>query len=150
MTKRLVFISAFLMIAITLCAYSQERSWKIVRQAGMSVDFNDVFFVGTQNGWAIGKDGAIIHTGDSGKTWNAQKSNTKKEIHKLCFVDEQNGWAVGADGLILNTADGGQTWKPQPIGTQKWLFSVCFVNKNMGWVAGDGGTIFHTKDGGKT
>jgi photosystem II stability/assembly factor-like uncharacterized protein len=73
MIKKFALITLILIILAIYPAHAQDRAWKVVRQGGMSIHFNDVFFVGTQNGWAAGKDGAIIHTADGGKNMGASK-----------------------------------------------------------------------------
>ncbi len=52
------------------------------------------------DGWAVGRGGTILRSGDGGQTWLQQESKTKQNIYAL-FVEKNNCWAVGADGLVL-------------------------------------------------
>jgi photosystem II stability/assembly factor-like uncharacterized protein len=79
--------------------------------------------------WAGGHDGVILHSGDGGKTWTAQRrdpfalaegqdTNDRDPrqgapVMDLHFSDARNGIAVGAYSLMLVTADGGKTWTPK-------------------------------------
>ncbi len=73
------------------------------------------------NIWAAGHDGVILHSADSGKTWQSQRvqpwSADSQEITNgsaildTLFVDEKTGYAVGAYSLLLKTQDGGASWQ---------------------------------------
>ena len=76
--------------------------------------------------WAGGHDGVILHSADSGKTWDAQRRDPYQlasgenpadhdtrqgvPILDIAFADANNGIAVGAYNLVLTTHDGGTTW----------------------------------------
>jgi hypothetical protein len=86
-----------------------------------------VAFVSPQSGWAVGRDGVILHTDDSGATWNFQASGTREDLDEINFATQQSGWAVGHAGTILHTEDGGNTWSQEKSGTNVNLMSVCVV-----------------------
>jgi hypothetical protein len=86
-----------------------------------------VAFVSPQSGWAVGRDGVILHTDDSGATWKFQTSGTGEDLDEVNFVSPQSGWAVGHAGIILHTQDGGSTWSQEKSGTNVDLMSVCVV-----------------------
>ena len=82
-------------------------------------DLSDVFFIDAQHGWAVGDRGVILHTGDSGRTWQLQPSGVECRLRTVHFVDHQIGWAAGETalpylqisvGVLLRTDDGGKTW----------------------------------------
>ncbi len=102
--------------------------------------------------WSVGNFGAIHHTTDGGKNWQAANSGTKLPLFGVSFADGQRGWVVGKSGLILHTADGGTTWKSQesPIPPDKHLFKVKATDANTAWTVGDWGAIAMTRDGGQT
>jgi photosystem II stability/assembly factor-like uncharacterized protein len=60
----------------------------------------NVKFVNEEDGWAVGRGGVILRSGDGGQTWVQQESRTKSNLYGL-FVDKNRGWAVGGDGYIL-------------------------------------------------
>lgn len=110
-----------------------------------------VKFATPTHGWAVGEFGVILHTGDGGKSWRLQASDTTEPLFGVDFVDEKRGWAVGRSGIILHTGDGGHTWQRQSSGVDdKHLFRVDFVDAELGCAVGDWGTIVLTRDGGKT
>src|SRR5262249_3840074 len=72
-----------------------------------------VTHAGPMLGWAVGKNGTILHTSDGGITWVPQNSSTSNELEGVSFPDPNNGWAVGEHGTIVHTGDGGLTWARQ-------------------------------------
>lgn len=72
-----------------------------------AVDFN------LSSGWAVGHDATILHSEDSGSTWQIQYQNPEleKPLLDVLFFDQLHGIAVGAYGLFLRTQDGGKNWQ---------------------------------------
>ncbi|MGI9067764.1 MAG: YCF48-related protein [Pyrinomonadaceae bacterium] len=60
----------------------------------------NVQFVDDDTGWAVGRGGTILRTGNAGATWIAQESGTKQNLYGLYFI-KKVGWAVGGDGMLL-------------------------------------------------
>ena len=67
---------------------------------------------------AVGENGLIIGSDDSGKTWFQGSVPMSVTLTALCFPSPLVGWAVGHDGIILHTSDGGATWIRQIDGSQ--------------------------------
>lgn len=132
----------------------------------------DVSFVNSFHGWAVGYGGTILHTIDGGQNWTNQYlgwkctswevdslgdstcvDSTALFVPTLCAIvaiDSSHCWAVGKEGAILYTSDGGTTWEQQSSGTANELKAVTFLNVSTGWIVGAGGVILHTDDGGTT
>ena len=102
--------------------------------------------------WAVGNFGAISHTTDAGKTWQAVNSGTQEPLFGIDFADPQHAWAVGKSALVIHTDDAGKTWTPQrtPLSIEKHLFKVKAIDARTAWAVGDWGAIIATKDGGAT
>src|SRR5262245_3202815 len=59
--------------------------------------------------WVAGRPGTLLlHSNDSGTSWEVQKTGQPLPLNGLCFLDEKTGWAVGELGSILATQDGGK------------------------------------------
>ncbi|MFC5860705.1 YCF48-related protein [Acidicapsa dinghuensis] len=124
----------------------EERS--VLRPAVTSNNLAAVTFVTPRLGWAVGKNGTIIHTEDGGASWKWQASDASNVLNSVTFVTPRLGWAVGSIGTILHTEDGGANWQGQASNTSDELNSVTFATPQLGWAVGTNGTILHTKDGG--
>jgi photosystem II stability/assembly factor-like uncharacterized protein len=117
----------------------------------------DASLVDSQNGWAVGPSGSIIHTADGGLTWEGQNAHTSADFSAVTFTDAQHGWAVAynADLIMQNdiqvvapsivaTTDGGQHWQPQSTGITDIqdslnvsLWDVAFTDSLHGWAVGE-------------
>jgi photosystem II stability/assembly factor-like uncharacterized protein len=111
---------------------------------------NGVSFANKALGWAVGVSGTVIHTSDSGATWQAQTSNVTNTLYWVIFPTPLSGWAVGTGGTIIATTDGGTTWNQQTSNTTLPLYSAAFVDAQRGWVVGDSGLALQTTNGGQT
>ena len=144
----LAIISLLICLLMAGCsAESASTGWTVLRQASWNTNFQDVYFVDENTGWAVGDMGLIVCTSNGGAAWTAQDSRTETFLRSVYFVDGKNGWVTGDDGLIVHTEDGGNTWLPQESNTGSSLYSIHFTDKNNGAAAGSG-VILHTTDGG--
>ncbi len=70
--------------------------------------------------WVAGKPGGfVLHSADSGKTWEIQKTELPVPINGIHFLTHEIGWMVAELGCIFGTTDGGKTWKVQRAGGQR-------------------------------
>jgi photosystem II stability/assembly factor-like uncharacterized protein len=84
-----------------------------------SCDFKCVAVVGADV-WVAGRPGSVVlHSRDSGATWEVQKTGLTCPVNGISFLDEKTGWLVGELGTIAGTTDGGKTWKVQRLGGQR-------------------------------
>lgn len=61
----------------------------------------DVKFVNRNEGWAVGSDGIILHTTDSGNNWTQQYAGTSEHLFSIEITDDQV-WICGNHGVILH------------------------------------------------
>jgi hypothetical protein len=57
--------------------------------------------------WAVGDNGNIIYSVDTGNTWTSQNSFTTSNFYSIFMLDSIHGWIVGDGGTISNTINGG-------------------------------------------
>lgn len=139
----------------------QGRNWEQSAKVPVSNMLTAVSFPTDKVGYAVGHEGVVLRTQDSGKTWalvRADRENTYNHAPLLdaWFRDENTGFAVGAYGYFLMTTDGGQTWQDQaskivnPDGLH--LNSVQGVpgQPDTIFIAGEQGLLFRSTDGGQT
>ncbi len=101
---------------------------------------NSVFFINEQVGWAVGAEGKIYTTVNSGKLWREQNSNVKKDLFDVFFLSTAEGWAVGDSGVMLHTTTAGNIWNLFQYKAKHKLERIFFVGQK-GWAVGFGGTI---------
>jgi len=128
---------------------------------------NDIHFINSQQGIAVGAMGLIMKTSDGGKTWTRQKKLTDCNLTDIFFTDDKNGWIAGGrirsaetnesmshderggDGIILHTENGGDSWDIRFARRGTYLFGIFFSDQNNGWAVGEGGLLLRTSDGGR-
>ena len=124
----------------------------------------NVFFLDSDQGWAVGERGVILHTDNGGRQWQLQRSPVTCRLESIHFMDNQCGWVVGgwvhpythhSSCVVLRTQDGGRNWIPVPGLTLPALKHVRFFDDKQGWAVGNSSAlyptgIFRTEDGGRS
>jgi photosystem II stability/assembly factor-like uncharacterized protein len=122
----------------------------------VNAPLTSVAFSDPDDGWVVGHDAVILHTGDGGRSWQLQ--NFQPELEKpflsVLAIDKNHAYAVGAYGLFYQTSDGGGTWSevtaPAIRGDELHLYSIRKLGNGDLLVAGEQGTLGLSSDGGKT
>lgn len=166
-------IAATLLILLCLATSLQAAKPTPIEE---DANLNDIQFVGTQSGWAVGDHGVIQHTEDGGRTWTLQKSPVDCPLQEVCFLTDKIGWIVGGGitpytrigyGVVLYTQDGGKSWdllsgvhhsqkqSEKPAASLPPLFFVKFFGPDEGVAVGESSVEFptgvlYTKDGGRS
>ena len=87
------------------------------QQAAVPVQSNltAVYFIDELHGWAVGHDATILHSADSGESWQLQQfaPELDKPLMDIVFKNAKHGLAIGAYGLLFRTEDGGNTWQTE-------------------------------------
>jgi predicted RND superfamily exporter protein/photosystem II stability/assembly factor-like uncharacterized protein len=129
------------------------NSWRQARSVPTQVTLTEVFFVGTDLGWAVGHDATVIHTRDGGESWHRQFSAPSDEVPLLTvwFEDELHGFAAGGFGLLIETGDGGESWQRRPLTEPEDDPHLSHLFRGPGHVlilVAEAGAIFRSEDGG--
>lgn len=107
-----------------------------------------ICIIDSNNCWAVGYGGTILHTTNGGTNWNLENSNTTEDLFSIRFPANNTGFAFGNNGTFLKYA-GGQ-WTGQSSGTNDNLYTSHFMDENTGWAAGFHETVIKTTDGGNS
>ncbi|MCB0823701.1 MAG: T9SS type A sorting domain-containing protein [Bacteroidales bacterium] len=142
-----IFILLYLFLSLS--TLKAETIWQQVNPMPPLVDFNDVHFINTQEGWACGDEGVLIYTLDGAQTWNQVNTLLNDDISGVWFVDSQIGYICGEE--VLKTEDGGNNWE-RILGHNQssWFYSIYFLDEDIGFAGGNDGRFYRTEDGGVT
>jgi len=144
-----IFTIVIVIASMNIGAFAQS-SWFWQNPLPQGNTLRDVFFIeNSTTGLAVGSNGTILKTINSGTSWTIQTSGTINELYSLHFENNNIGWVVGVLGSILKTTNGGTNWAAQSSGTINRLESVHFIDSNTGWSVGASGTILKTTNGGE-
>lgn len=124
--------------------------WQRPRPTGNAV--YDIQWVGTDQAWAVGQSGTLLHSSDGGSTWQAQVSGVSATLRKLQFFDRLNGWALGDENTVLRTRDGGAHWQAQASGEYGYngIGSLRVLGADTAMLLSTSGAARITRDGGET
>lgn len=163
-TARLTLPALFLVLIslISSSARAATGSWQRQRTSSLAW-LHAVFFVDQNRGWAVGSRGALLSTGDGGKSWQSGARPTEDVIRDIHFYDATNGWIVCERNVyelksndeprsyLMKTVDGGEHWQRVVVrGADARIMRAVFSGEGRGWAFGEGGTIFTTHDAGSS
>jgi hypothetical protein len=100
------------------------------QNSGVTSSLNNVFFLTSSNGWAVGNNGTILKY--NGSIWTKQESGTSQNLNDVFFLSPNFGWAVGDSGIILKYD--GSCWKSFPSGVNNDFGKVYFITESKGWI----------------
>jgi photosystem II stability/assembly factor-like uncharacterized protein len=103
---------------IVMKSINSGQTWQTITIPNQTKYLRALEFVGKKYAWAVGRNGTIIHSSDSGNTWVQQQSNVDTTLFDVDFDDSLHGLVAG-NGCVLYTDNGGNTWQQANIGIQE-------------------------------
>jgi len=116
------------------------------------VDLLAVSCVNNRVGWAVGRDGRLVHTVDGGASWALQRSGVDSDLRALAMAitgdGRYAGIAVGDRGAFLRTIDG-MNWSPVDTSLIETMRGAATsVKATLLLASGDTGTLLRSEDFG--
>lgn len=98
--------------AYRACSGLSDTGWCWLQPQAVPRQWQDFHFVDGERGWAAGEAGALIATGDGGRSWYWQLTPLKEELSLVRFADRNRGWAFArGTRTVVATQDGGLNWE---------------------------------------
>jgi hypothetical protein len=116
-------------------------SWTTVTS---NTDKNIYGIAGHTNGVvvAVGEDGMIIRSTNTGDTWAAASNNGGVATDLLAVATDGTTWiAVGVGGVVLTSTDGGDNWSSSTVGGDDHYAVFWHSSLNLFFLGSDGGNI---------
>ncbi|MCL4548681.1 MAG: YCF48-related protein, partial [Bacteroidetes bacterium] len=105
----------FFILLISFVVKIHAQTWQ-VKNSGVNVTLQDICFVDTLHGWAVGDNATILLTNDGGENWIKLLSPLEFiALKKVQFVSETVGFIISTGGSFLSTTDGGINWNISSI-----------------------------------
>ncbi len=106
-----------------------------------------VFFPTAADGWAVGHDGTILHSGDGGVSWSLQRRQAFYPDAAAQAEDDALA-AAEAVGIDIASDEGAGAGAAAATRVGAALLDVWFADALHGYVVGSNGTLLETTDGG--
>lgn len=128
---------------------------KDFKQVASPVDITltGLAFADASNGWAVGHDGAILHSADAGASWALQnwQPDQNAPLFGVLPLSTQQIITVGAFGTIKASEDGGKTWAdidaPAVTGEKYHINAIARLRDGRIAVVGERGLVGLSSDG---
>jgi len=78
MLSLMVVLLVLVMVQPVFAAH--EAHWDWLPQEIVDEEMNAIYFADSNNGWAVGFEGTILHTSDGGVNWVQQTSGTGDDL----------------------------------------------------------------------
>ncbi|MEA3477261.1 MAG: YCF48-related protein [Bacteroidota bacterium] len=155
--KNLLLIAASI-IFLSLNAFTQE-GWIDQTPPSPLPGLYGVYAIDSDNIWAVGEEGTIIHSINGGETWDLIPVGTMENLYTVEFINSDTGWVAGHDDgvgtTVLRTTDGGLNWEEQSLtgGGALNMYDLDFIEgptdePMRGFITGDLGYTWRTEDFG--
>ncbi|HYV39581.1 MAG TPA: YCF48-related protein, partial [Gemmataceae bacterium] len=151
------------LLALAACAALALPAQAVEQRYPEDAALRAVQFLDGDVGFAVGDDGVIWKTINSGNKWELMPSGVHSSLRSIHMLTHLVGWVVGREelplgagsaGVVLFTQDGGETWKRILADAVPGLNSIRFGDVNTAYIVGDGSEqfptgVFMTGDGGR-
>jgi len=133
------------------------QHWQRVPIPAGKVALQDVQFVDTQTGWAVGSGATLLRSNDQGRSWHKVDAPIRDaHLMGLDFSDPRHGCVAGGY-QVWCTEDGGGQWRESTLhipidmslADRVGITRVRFQDAQRGWLVGKNGLVMRTADGGK-
>ena len=121
----------FLVVTLLVVTNISNSQW-FQQYNNPNIKLNDIFFINSSTGFAVGDSAIIIKTTNGGANWFTVKPPGYGELFTIKFINANTGWAGGGKHVVMNmyktqafyTTDGGNTWTNPfpPYFASEWLF----------------------------
>lgn len=107
--------------------------------------FTSIHFPTKEVGYAVGNQGLIVKTINSGHSWQVVQQirgafQRRYHFADVVFVDEEKGYVVG-DHIFQITQNGGTTWKKVEGIDFENFTAITLINDHKGFIVGHNGTV---------
>ncbi len=153
--KRGIYNFQLILCGLTFCILIFNSKLMIAQwieqYGGTKENLNDVVMLDSTTAIAIGSEGSILKTTNSGKTWYHKELvfSMIMSWNSISFSDKLNG-AIAGKNYVFTTTTGGETWSPIHYEGGKNFTSIFCINPSAIYVGDDSGNVHLSIDSGKT
>lgn len=117
-------------------------------------EINEIFFISSDVGWAVGNGGLLMSTEDGGLNWTRLTTPTTLPIDHIHFLNRDLGYLAASTELgaeIFRSQDGGNSWQRiYKNDASGHVFDLVSTDERTVIVAMNGEYLLRTTDGGSS
>lgn len=113
-------------------SYAAASGRWVLAQSPTTHGLNDVAMVSATEGWAVGRNGTILHYQNG--EWKQHPSPTSEELLGIDMLSSNLGWIAGRHATVLQYD--GTVWQVVPVPTGQDLHVVEAVTPTDVWIGG--------------
>ncbi|WP_111669183.1 YCF48-related protein [Algoriphagus litoralis] len=99
---------------------------------------------------ALGQDGYLINSTNSGASWTQKFAGVRNNFTSVDFKNQNTGFIAGESGAFFVTSNGATTLVSRPIPEPEFIQSIDFWNTAFGYASSPNGKIYRTGNTGST
>jgi photosystem II stability/assembly factor-like uncharacterized protein len=141
----------FVFTAFALANIKTLNAQWVQQNSGTDATLVDVVMLDATTAIAVGRNGSILKTTNSGATWIdiAASLPSIQPWNGVSFFDTLNGIVVGDHGVVLITSNAGASWIWHNIPGEQKCLSALHLRAKI-YVGTDSGKVYITSDTGRT
>jgi photosystem II stability/assembly factor-like uncharacterized protein len=145
-------IATLMMMILSLSASGTSNAQWVQQNSGIGANLSDVVMLSSSTAIAVGRNGSILRTSNSGATWTdvAAPLSYIQPWSAVSFYDTSNGIVAGDHGVVLMTSNGGKSWSWRQVMRDQKCLSALHAGPGAVHVGSDSGWVFSTSDTGRT
>lgn len=97
---------------------------------------------------AIGQDGYLTNSSNSGSSWAQKFAGIRNNFTSTDFKNLNTGYIAGENGGVFVTSNGATTLVSRPLPESILVQSLDFWNTSFGYTGSEGGKIYRTSNSG--
>ncbi len=142
----------FLIIIFLLSNLNSIFAQWVQQSSGVTSRLTDVVMLDSTTAIAVGRNGSILRTTNSGQTWFDIAAPLSYIVpwNSISFYDTLNGSIAGDHGVVFTTSNGGKNWLWHQIPANQKCISILQTGTGSIYVGTDSGWVFSTIDTAKT
>jgi photosystem II stability/assembly factor-like uncharacterized protein len=156
--KLLVLGLALGCLAVVVPATASAATWHTQRPSNLNgPDLTAIDCAAPTHCVAVGYDGGILVTRDSGLTWTDESIPTDREFFSVscptvdtCFAVTDYNHSTSAPGKVYKSTDGGSTWTEKLSAVKDFIAISCTSPTHCWTGGGPSKFVLATTDGGDT
>ncbi|MFA5404675.1 MAG: YCF48-related protein [Ignavibacteria bacterium] len=142
------FFYLLILVLFTYSASYSQISWT-QQSSGTFENLNGIFLINANTGYAVGNNGVVLKTTNSGQTWVLKSFPVSTHNLSIYFQNALTGFIGNQNANIYKTVDGGNTWEVNGSASTYAITSISMPSTSAGYCGDHYSNIQKSTDNGQ-